>query len=46
VTMLCGAAMGEILYWNETGCLALAAPAKRCKCMKLDFWEAMKENFY
>jgi hypothetical protein len=38
--------MGEILYWNETGCLALAAPATRCKCMKLDFWEAMKENFY
>src|SRR6267143_4360012 len=36
VTMLYGAAMGEILCWNETGRLALAAPAKRCKCMNLD----------
>ena len=39
--------MGEILCWNETGCLALAAPAKRCKCMKLDlgFKEANTESF-
>src|ERR1700682_4389154 len=45
VTMGCGAAMDEILCWNGTGCLALAAPAKRCKCMKLDFGRGLRKVF-
>src|SRR5712672_3155227 len=42
VTMLCGAAMGgdPLLERNRLPCLA--APAKRCKCMKLDFEQALR----